>query len=106
MAEKNRSLMTTQARVRMLLKQIPLDQGSLAQKLNISQPVISLALNGHNDKTFERIVDLLIREYHIRHEDIYQEDPSTMQQIQERLDRIESSIEELKEMIQKLGQKR
>ncbi len=105
MAEKNRNLASPQARLRMLLKQISLDQGTLAKKLDISQPVISLALNGHNDKTFQRIVDLLIREYDVAHDDIYQEAPSTMQELKERLDRIEAGISELKEILQKLDKK-
>ncbi|MDX2067222.1 MAG: hypothetical protein SFV55_02290 [Haliscomenobacter sp.] len=103
MSEKKRDLSSPQARLRVLLKQIPLDQGTLAEKLGISQPVISLALNGHNDKTFQRIVDLLIREYGVAHDDIYQEAPSTMQELKERLDRIEAGIEEIKTMLRKLG---
>lgn len=93
---------TPHEKVRMLIRQVGLDQIELSKKLNVSEPVVSSALKGKNDKSFQRIVDLLIREYGVTHDDIYQEAPSTMQELKERLDRIEEGISELKALLQKL----
>ncbi|HOY20323.1 MAG TPA: hypothetical protein PLC89_23625 [Haliscomenobacter sp.] len=106
MSDKIHTLGTPHERVRMLIRQVGLDQIELSKKLNISEPVVSSALKGRNEKSFQRIIDLLVREYSISLDDIYQQDHTAMQQIQERLDRIESGIEELKEMMRKLDQKR
>ena len=102
MKNETRNLGTPHGRVRMLIRQVGLDQIELSKKLNISEPVISSALGGRNEKSFQRIVDLLVREYSISLDDIYQEDHTALQQIRDRLDRIEAGIEELKEMIRKL----
>ena len=93
------------AKVRMLLRQVGLDQVELAKKLNLSEPVISSALNGKNEKSFQRIVDLLMREYNFSHEDIYQQSITLTQMVQEGLGRIESRLDEMQEMIRRLDEK-
>lgn len=40
-----------------------LDQSVLAEKLGMKQTTVSKALNGSNEKTFQRIVELLETEY-------------------------------------------
>jgi DNA-binding transcriptional regulator LsrR (DeoR family) len=72
---------TPHVKVRMLLRQVGLDQVELAKKLNLSEPVISSALNGKNEKSFQRIVVLLMREYNFTHEDIYQQSITLTQSV-------------------------
>ncbi len=96
---------TPHVKVRMLLRQVGLDQVELAKKLNLSEPVISSALNGKNEKSFQRIVDLLMREYNFTHEDIYQQSITLTQMVQEGLGRIESRLDEMQEMIRRLDEK-
>lgn len=96
---------TPHAKVRMLMRQVGLDQVELAKKLNLSEPVVSSALNGKNEKSFLRIVDLLMREYNFTHEDIYQQNVTLTQLVQEGLGRIEARLDEMQEMIRKLDEK-
>ena len=81
------------------------DQIELAKKLNLSEPVISSALNGKNEKSFQRIVDLLMREYNFTHEDIYQQSITLTQMIQEGMGRIETRLDEMQEMIRRLDER-
>lgn len=96
---------TPYVKVRMLLRQVGLDQIELAKKLNLSEPVISSALNGKNEKSFLRIVDLLMREYNFTHEDIYQQSITLTQMVQEGLSRIEARLDEMQEMIRRLDER-
>ncbi|AEE50436.1 helix-turn-helix domain-containing protein [Haliscomenobacter hydrossis] len=96
---------TPHVKVRMLLRQVGLDQVELAKKLNLSEPVISSALNGKNEKSFQRIVDLLMREYNFTHEDIYQQSITLTQMVQEGLERIETRLDEMQEMIKRLDER-
>ncbi len=49
--------------VKGVIKSLSLDQSVLAEKLGKKQTTVSKALNGSNEKTFQRIVELLETEY-------------------------------------------
>lgn len=49
--------------VKGVIKSLNLDQSVLAEKLGMKQTTVSKALNGSNEKTFQRIVELLETEY-------------------------------------------
>ena len=105
MSNKSRDFEAPHAKVRMLLRQVGLDQIELSKKLNLSEPVVSSALNGKNEKSFQRIVDLLIQEYNFTYDDIYQQNNTVTQMIQEGLNRIESRLDQMQEMIKRMEEK-
>lgn len=95
-------------RVKGILRSLGLNQQQLAQKLGLAQGVVSLALNGGNEKTFGKIVTLLMQEYGVEMDSIYGEtEPGNkvMQQleaIKQELNRLNQGMEDLKEMIGRL----
>jgi transcriptional regulator with XRE-family HTH domain len=63
MEEKKSPLPDKYAQVKGILRTLKLDQDALADKFGIKQASISKALNGANEKTFKKIVQLLENEY-------------------------------------------
>lgn len=49
--------------VKAVMKSLNIDQAQLGEKLDLTQASVSKALNGGNEKTFKRIVELLGTEY-------------------------------------------
>ena len=52
-------------RVRETIKSMNIDQITLAQKLEVTQTMISMALRGANHKTFLRLLAILQNEYNL-----------------------------------------
>ena len=50
-------------RVKTAIKSLNLDQHQLAEKLGLTQAAISKALNGKSDRSFQRLLVLLSKEY-------------------------------------------
>lgn len=63
MSKKNPLDPNLYSQVKGVIKSLNLDQNVLAEKLGMKQTTISKALNGGNEKTFQRIVELLETEY-------------------------------------------
>lgn len=51
--------------VKAVMKSLNIDQAQLGEKLDLTQASVSKALNGGNEKTFKRIIELLGNEYGI-----------------------------------------
>lgn len=95
-------------RVKTAIKSLNLDQYQLAEKLGITQAAISKALNGKSDRSLQRLVMLLSKEYGIDFEPLQNnsDQREELQQIRTELKEMKESLEkglgELKEMISKL----
>lgn len=63
MSKKNPLDPNLYSQVKGVIKSLNLDQSVLAEKLGMKQTTVSKALNGSNEKTFQRIVELLETEY-------------------------------------------
>jgi transcriptional regulator with XRE-family HTH domain len=83
-------------RVKGALKSVGMSQKDLAQHLGLAQGVVSLALNGGNEKTFRRIVDLLVKEHGIDPQQLFGKD--------ERGDKILIELKVIKEELNALRQ--
>jgi transcriptional regulator with XRE-family HTH domain len=95
-------------RVKTAIKSLNLDQYQLAEKLGITQAAISKALNGKSDRSLQRLVMLLSKEYGIDFEplqnnsDQREEFQQIRTELKEMKESLEKGLEELKEMISKL----
>lgn len=95
-------------RVKTAIKSLNLDQYQLAEKLGITQAAISKALNGKSDRSLQRLVMLLSKEYGIDFEptqnnsDQREELQQIRTELKEMKESFEKGLEELKEMISKL----
>lgn len=97
-------------KVKGIIKSLNLDQQTLASQLGVHQTMVSNALNGKNEKTFQRLVALLEKEHGVNVEDAPRPlaDESDIQLIKEELNSLQGKmgevlkgIEELKEMMKK-----
>ena len=92
-------------RVKGILKTLAISQKDLAKQLGLAQGVVSLALNGGNEKTFRRIIDLLVQEHQIDPQHIYGETErgdkilTQLEEIKEELQQLKSGIEEVKRLL-------
>lgn len=107
MPRKNNFDPNLYSQVKGVIKSLNLDQNILAEKLGVNQANISKALNGSNEKTFQRIIDLLESEYGIASFSQHLESSlsNDILLIKEELKTIKATLEnglaELKEMMQK-----
>lgn len=92
-------------KVKGVIRSLELDQAQLAQKLELNQANISKALNGGNEKTFQRIIQLLENEYGITSLNQHLESAvgNDLVEIKNELKEIKEGIEALKKMIGELG---
>jgi transcriptional regulator with XRE-family HTH domain len=90
--------------VKGVIRSLGLDQMLLAEKLGVNQTNISKALNGGNEKTFQRILNLLETEYEVTSLNQHLESAvgNDISEIKAELQAIKSTLEELKTMIGKL----
>lgn len=100
--------------VKAIMKSLNLDQAQLGDKLGITQASVSRALNGNNEKTFQKIIQLLESDYGVTSLNQHLESAvgndlleikKELQEIKEgitRLKEIKEGIEEVKEMIRRL----
>lgn len=94
--------LTVHTRVKEALKSLNLDQTTVAQKLDVTQTMVSMALRGTNEKTFLRLLALLKNEYNLE----FNETPipennleaikAELQSLQGKMDEVLRGIEELK----------
>lgn len=93
-------------RVKGILKTLAINQKDLSKRFGLAQGVVSLALNGGNEKTFRKITDLLVKEYGIDPQLIFGETErgdkimNQLDSIQAELAELKSEIRELKSLIQ------
>ena len=93
-------------RVKGILKTLNLNQKDLSKRFGLAQGVVSLALNGGNEKTFRRITDLLVQEHGIDPQLIFGETErgdkimTQLEAIQTELAELRSEIKELKGLVQ------
>jgi predicted transcriptional regulator len=93
--------------VKGVIRSLNLDQNVLAEKLGVNQANISKALNGANEKTFQRIIDFLESEHGITSFSQHLESSlsNDIVSIKEELIDIKASLEkglaEIKEMLKK-----
>ena len=104
MAEKDTSRNALFTQVKGVIKSLGLDQMVLAEKLGVNQANVSKALNGGNEKTFQRIVNLLENEYGVTSLNQHMESAvgNDISEIKAELQAIKGTLEELKTMIGKL----
>lgn len=94
--------------VKAVMKSLNLDQAQLAEKLDLTQASVSKALNGGNEKTFQRIVNLLESEYGVASLNQHLETAvgndiaEIKAELQEIKATLQKGLEELKEMIGRL----
>ncbi len=104
MAEKDTPRNALFTQVKGVIKSLGLDQMVLAEKLGVNQANVSKALNGGNEKTFQRIVNLLENEYGVTSLNQHMESAvgNDISEIKAELQAIKGTLEELKMMIGKL----
>jgi len=76
-------------------KEKGLTQNILAEKIGISQAQISAALNGQNNTTLLRIIDLLQKEYGVTAEELTPENFYSLREITNELKKLTTVIQEL-----------
>ena len=91
-------------RVKGILKTLEIGQKDLANQLGLAQGVVSLALNGGNEKTFRRIVDLLVKEHGIDPQQLFGKDERG-DKIMIELKVIKDELNALRQEIRDLGKK-
>ena len=107
MPKKAPADLTVHTRVKETIKSLNLDQTTLAQRLEVTQTMVSMALRGTNQKTFLRLLTLLKNEYNLD----FNENPkggddiemikAELQDLQGKMGEVLKGIEELKEMMKK-----
>lgn len=107
MPKKAPADLTVHTRVKETIKSLNLDQTTLAQKLEVTQTMVSMALRGTNQKTFLRLLTLLKNEYSLD----FNENPAggddiemiktELRELNDRMGEVLKGIEELKEMLKK-----
>lgn len=107
MPKKAPADLTVHTRVKEALKSLNLDQTTVAQKLEVTQTMVSMALRGTNQKTFLRLLTLLKNEYNLDfNESLAGEDDvatikAELQELKGKMGEVLKGIEELKEMMKK-----
>lgn len=103
-SEKDTSRDALFTQVKGVIKSLGLDQMVLAEKLGVNQTNVSKALNGGNEKTFQRIVNLLETEYGVTSLNQHLESAvgNDISEIKAELQAIKGTLEELKLMIGRL----
>lgn len=92
-------------RVKGILKTLGINQKDLSKRFGLAQGVVSLALNGGNERTFRRITDLLVQEYGVDPQQIFGETEhgnkimTQLEAIQAELAELRSEIKELKDLV-------
>lgn len=103
MPKKAPADLTVHTRVKETLKSLNLDQTTIAQKLDVTQTMVSMALRGTNQKTFLRLLTLLKNEYNqeFNENQVAENDieaiKAELQTLQGKMDEVLKGIEELKE---------
>ncbi len=90
--------------VKGVIKSLGLDQADLADKLGVKQASISQALNGGNNKAFQRIVQILETEYSITSLNQHLESAvgNELAVIKNMLQNLQNSVDELRQEIRDL----
>jgi transcriptional regulator with XRE-family HTH domain len=107
MPKKAPANLTVHTRVKEALKSLNLDQTTVAQKLEVTQTMVSMALRGTNQKTFLRLLTLLKNEYNLDFNessagsDDIEMIKTELRELNERMGEVLRGIEELKEMMKK-----
>ena len=104
MPDKKKSDPSIYHQVKAVMKSLNLDQAQLGEKLGLTQASVSKALNGGNEKTFQRIVNLLETEYGVTSLNQHLESAvgNDISEIKAELQAIKGTLEELKMMIGRL----
>jgi len=107
MPKKAPADLTVHNRVKETLMSMNLDQTTLAQRLEVPQTMVSMALRGTNQKTFLRLLALLKNEYNLD----FNESPTggddiemikaELQDLQSKMVEVLRGIEDLKELMKK-----
>jgi transcriptional regulator with XRE-family HTH domain len=99
--------LTIHNRVKEKLKSLNLDQTTIAQKLEVTQTMVSMALRGTNQKTFLRLLALLKNEYNLDFSESLSSEndleaiKTELQNLQSQMGEVLKGIEELKGMLKK-----
>jgi predicted transcriptional regulator len=107
MPKKAPADLTVHTRVKEALKSLNLDQTTVAQKLEVTQTMVSMALRGTNQKTFLRLLTLLKNEYNLDFNensaggDDIEMIKAELRELNDRMGEVLKGIEELKEMMKK-----
>jgi predicted transcriptional regulator len=107
MPKKAPADLTVHTRVKEALKSLNLDQTTVAQKLEVTQTMVSMALRGTNQKTFLRLLTLLKNEYNLDFNensaggDDIEMIKTELRELNDRMGEVLRGIEELKEMMKK-----
>ena len=102
MPKKAPADLTVHTRVKETLKSLNLDQTTVAQKLDVTQTMVSMALRGANQKTFLRLLVLLKNDYNLDFtesqavENDIEAIKAELQSLQGKMDEVLKGIEELK----------
>jgi transcriptional regulator with XRE-family HTH domain len=90
--------------VKAVMKSLNIDQAQLGEKLDLTQASVSKALNGGNEKTFKRIMELLGNEYGVTSLNQHLESVvgNDIAAIKSDLQEIKEELKELRKMIGKL----
>jgi predicted transcriptional regulator len=94
--------LSVHTQVKKALKSLNLDQTTVAQKLDVTQTMVSMALRGANQKTFLRLLVLLKNEYNLEFNEnqVVETDidviKAELQSLQEKMDEVLKGIEVLK----------
>jgi len=99
--------LTIHNRVKEKLKSLNLDQTTIAQKLEVTQTMVSMALRGTNQKTFLRLLALLKNDYNLDFSESLSSEndleaiKTELQNLQNQMGEVLKGIEELKGMLKK-----
>lgn len=91
-------------RVKGALKSLGINQKDLAQHLGLAQGIVSVALNGGNEKTFRRIIEMLEQEHGIDPQQLWGEGERGDKILGE-LKAVREELNALREEIRALGKK-
>jgi transcriptional regulator with XRE-family HTH domain len=87
-------------RVKGTLKSMDLDQQSLASKLGVTQTMVSMALRGKNEKTFQRLLTLMEQDYGVNLRE--SSTPSDIEQIKADLQTLKAQMDILIKSVEDL----
>ena len=110
MSEKKTDQVGIYSKVKSIIKSLNLDQQTLASQLDVHQTMVSNALNGKNEKTFQRLIVLLEKNYDVNlggvqrqleSENDIEAIKAELQNLQGKMDEVLKGIEELKGKLDK-----
>lgn len=81
------------------LKILKLSQKNVAHELEVSQPQVSQAMNGTNQKILDQVIHLLITKYEVDRREFYPDENERIFALEKRMESLEQTIKELPRII-------